>query len=237
MRHPVFNAGVFATAFITEEYPHGLVAADVPHEDLNLLAAIAIFTRRRYIDRAVTISNQLPGHQRQVGKGWVVLMEGRQYAFNVETIPGGYSLTTVDGGKTYDIVSDWLFRDLIFRGTCNGQPICMQVERSGMNYRITHHGKQVKATVITAKADRLLALMPEKPAPDLSKFLLSPMPGLLRELTVHEGQEVRVGEKLAIIEAMKMENILKAEKDGKVKRIAAQPGESLAVDQVIIEFE
>ena len=113
----------------------------------------------------------------------------------------------------------------------------MQVERSGMNYRITHHGKQVKATVITAKADRLLALMPEKPAPDLSKFLLSPMPGLLRELTVHEGQEVRVGEKLAIIEAMKMENILKAEKDGKVKRIAAQPGESLAVDQVIIEFE
>ncbi len=237
MRHPVFNAGVFTTAFIAEEYPHGLVAAEVLHEDLNLLAAIAIFTRRRYIDRAVTISNQLPGHQRQVGKGWVVLMEGRQYAFNVETIPGGYSLTTVDGGKTYDIVSDWLFRDLIFRGTCNGQPICMQVERSGMNYRITHHGKQVKATVITAKADRLLALMPEKPAPDLSKFLLSPMPGLLRELTVHEGQEVRVGEKLAIIEAMKMENILKAEKDGKVKRIAAQPGESLAVDQVIIEFE
>ena len=89
---------------------------------------------------------------------------------------------------------------------------------------------------MTAKADRLLALMPLKAAPDLSKFLLSPMPGLLREVAVHEGQKVRAGERLGIIEAMKMENILKAEKDAVVKRVVAQPGESLAVDQVIIEF-
>ena len=139
-------------------------------------------------------------------------------------------------GKRYDLVSDWQFRDLVFNGTCNGQQICLQIERSGLDYRISHFGKQVKAIVMTAKADRLLALMPVKAAPDMSKYLLSPMPGLLREVVVHEGQKVRAGERLGIIEAMKMENILKAEKDAVVKRIVAQPGESLAVDQVIIEF-
>ena len=113
----------------------------------------------------------------------------------------------------------------------------MQLERSGLEYRINHFGKQVRAVVLTAKADRLLALMPVKSPPDLSKFLLSPMPGLLREVSVHAGQKVRAGEKLAVIEAMKMENILKAEKDCLVRKIVTAAGESLSVDQVIIEFE
>jgi len=113
----------------------------------------------------------------------------------------------------------------------------MQLERAGHEYRISHFGKQVKAVVMSAKADRLLALMPVKTPPDLSKLLLSPMPGLLREVLVHIGQKVRAGEKLAVIEAMKMENILKAEKDCQVKRIVTEAGESLSVDQVIVEFE
>ena len=112
----------------------------------------------------------------------------------------------------------------------------MQVERDGLAYRISHYGKQVKAVVMTPKADLLLARMPVKLPPDLSKFLLSPMPGLLREILVQDKQQVRAGEKLAVIEAMKMENILKAEKDCLVKRIVAEPGEILSVDQVIIEF-
>ena len=234
MQHPRFVSGIFTTAFIAEEYPNGFVAADVPHDDPALLAAVAAFARRRYIDRAVQIGGQMGGHPRKVGQNWVVFIGDTHYPMTLGEIEGGYSI--VCEGKRYDIVSDWQFRDLVFNGTCNGQAICLQIERSGLDYRISHFGKQVKAIVMTAKADRLLALMPLKAAPDLSKFLLSPMPGLLREVAVHEGQKVRAGERLGIIEAMKMENILKAEKDAVVKRVVAQPGESLAVDQVIIEF-
>ena len=234
MQHPRFVSGIFTTAFIAEEYPNGFVAADVPHDDPALLAAVAAFARRRYIDRAVQIGGQMGGHPRKVGQNWVVFIGETHYPMTLGEIEGGYSI--VCEGKRYDIVSDWQFRDLVFNGTCNGQAICLQIERSGLDYRISHFGKQVKAIVMTAKADRLLALMPLKAAPDMSKFLLSPMPGLLREVAVHEGQKVSAGERLGIIEAMKMENILKAEKDAVVKRVVAQPGESLAVDQVIIEF-
>jgi propionyl-CoA carboxylase alpha chain len=235
MQHPRFVSGIFTTAFIAEEYPQGFIALEVPYEDPGLLAAVAAFARRRYIDRAVRISDQLLGHPRKVGNHWVVVIEGTNYPVVLEPIPGGYSITW--GEKRYDIVSNWLFRELVFRGTCNGQPICMQLERSGLEYRISHFGKQVKAVVMSAKADRLLALMPAKTPPDLSKYLLSPMPGLLREISVQTGQKVRAGEKLAVIEAMKMENILKAEKDCQVKKIITESGESLSVDQVIIEFE
>ena len=234
MQHPRFVSGIFTTAFIADEYPNGFVAADVPHDDPALLAAVAAFARRRYIDRAVQISGQMGGHSRTVGSNWVVFIGETHYPMTLGEIEGGYSI--VCEGKRYDLVSGWQFRDLVFSGTCNGQTICLQIERSGLDYRISHFGKQVRAVVMTAKADRLLALMPVKQAPDMSKFLLSPMPGLLREVVVHEGQKVRAGERLGIIEAMKMENILKAEKDAVVKRIVAQPGESLAVDQVIIEF-
>ena len=234
MQHPRFVSGIFTTAFISEEYPNGFVAADVPHDDPALLAAVAAFARRRYIDRAVKISGQMGGHPRKVGPNWVVFMGEKHYPMTLGEIDGGYSI--VCEGKRYDIVSDWQFRDLIFNGTCNGQQICLQIERSGLDYRISHFGKQVQAIVMTAKADRLLALMPVKVAPDMSKYLLSPMPGLLREIAVHEGQQVRAGERLCIIEAMKMENILKADKDAVVKRVVAHPGESLAVDQVVIEF-
>ncbi len=234
MQHPRFVSGIFTTAFIAEEYPNGFVAADVPHDDPALLAAVAAFARRRYIDRAVQISGQMGGHPRKVGQNWVVFIGETHYPMTLGEIEGGYSI--VCEGKRYDLVSDWQFRDLVFNGTCNGQQICLQIERSGLDYRISHFGKQVRAVVMTAKADRLLALMPVKAAPDMSKYLLSPMPGLLREVVVREGQKVRAGERLGIIEAMKMENILKAEKDAVVKRIVAQPGESLAVDQVIIEF-
>ncbi|MBN8451566.1 acetyl/propionyl/methylcrotonyl-CoA carboxylase subunit alpha [Accumulibacter sp.] len=235
MQNQRFLSGVFTTSFIAEEFPNGFDESCVVHEDPGLLAALAAFGRRRYIDRAVQISDQMPGHQRKVGKDWVVQMEGKDYPVSVVAIPGGYSVT--HGVDKYDLVSDWMFGELVFRGTCNGAPICLQLERIGLLYRVVHFGKQVKATVMTANAARMLALMPKKVPPDLSKFLLSPMPGLLREVSVADGQQVAAGEKLAVIEAMKMENVLKAERDCKVKKVVAAPGESLSVDQVIIEFE
>jgi propionyl-CoA carboxylase alpha chain len=235
MQHPRFVSGIFTTAFIAEEYPHGFIAADVPHDDPGLLAAVAGFARRRYIDRAVKISDQMPGHQRKVGSEWVVLMEDKQYPITVDSIPGGYAI--VHGQDRYELVSDWHFGQQTFNGTCNGSPVCMQLERVGLNYRLNHFGKRVDAMVMSSTAARLLSLMPKKVAPDMSRYLLSPMPGLLREVSVVAGQKVSAGEKLAVIEAMKMENILKAERDCTVRKIVSVSGESLSVDQVIIEFE
>ena len=235
LQHPRFCSGHFNTGFIAEEYPQGFDASMVPHADPTLLAAIATFARMRYIQRAVQIEGQMPGHGRNVAKDWVVVMGGRQYPVSVEQIDGGMMMRSDD--KAYCILSDWRFGDLLFKGTVNGEPVCMQLERRGLRYRISHFGLQVEPMVMTKHAAHLLSLMPVKLPPDLSKFLLSPMPGLLREVSVAVGQEVKAGEKLAVIEAMKMENVLKAEQDGTVKKIVASPGASLAVDEVIIEFE
>ena len=139
-------------------------------------------------------------------------------------------------GEKYEIRSPWQFGLPLYEGTLNGEPICMQVERIGLRYRVFHWGTQADLMVLTAHAAALQKLMPHKAPPDLSKFLLSPMPGLLAQICVAAGQEVKAGEKLAVIEAMKMENVLKAEQDGVVDELLAKPGESLAVDQAIIAF-
>jgi propionyl-CoA carboxylase alpha chain len=235
LQHPRFCSGNFNTGFIAEEYPSGFDPSMVPHDDPALLAAIATFARLAYIGRAVQTTGQLPGHGRKVSSEWVVLMGGKEYPVTAEAIPGGRLIT--HGDKHYRIVSDWKFGELIFRGLVNDQPICLQIERRGLRYRIAHFGLQVEPVVMTRKAATLLALMPAKLPPDLSRFLLSPMPGLLREVAVKVGQEVKAGERLAVIEAMKMENVLKAEQDCTVKKIVASAGSSLAVDEVIIEFE
>ena len=177
----------------------------------------------------------MPGHQYKVGGAWNVILGDVPHLVTVTSVPGGHQITYK--GETFTVISDWAFGYPIFRGTINGHDVCMQVERRGMHYRLFHWGTQVDVMVITARAAELYAFMPHKPPPDLSRFLVSPMPGLLTEVAVIEGQEVKAGEKLAVIEAMKMENVLRAEMDTKVKALLAKPGDSLAVDQHIIEFE
>jgi propionyl-CoA carboxylase alpha chain len=235
MQHPRFQSGNFTTAFIAEEYPKGFNASDVPHDDPALLLSVAAFVHRRYIDRAARVTGQLPGHELQVGDDWVVMRNGEQHLVTVIPAEGGYDV--VYKGETLKLRSDWKLGESLFTGTVNGEPFTMQVERHKLAYRLFHWGTQADLTVLRARAAELLAMMPEKQAPDMSKFLLSPMPGLLREVAVTVGQDVKAGEKLAVIEAMKMENILKAEQDGKVKKVSASAGESLSVDQIIIEFE
>jgi propionyl-CoA carboxylase alpha chain len=128
-------------------------------------------------------------------------------------------------------------RETAVRGACDGAAFSVQVERAGLNYRVAHNGAQLEMRVLTPRAAELYALMPVKARPDMSKFLLSPMPGLLVDVAVKPGQAVRAGERLAVIEAMKMENILVATQDKTVLRVPAAKGDTLAVDQVIVEFE
>jgi propionyl-CoA carboxylase alpha chain len=234
MQHPRFQSGKFNTGFIAEEFPKGFSAESLVHEDPLLLAAVAAFARRRYIDRATRTSGQLRGHERKVGNEWTVLMGGRKYDLTLTPIGGGY--TVAHDGQSCELRSNWRLGELIFRGTWNNEPVCLQLERLGLKYRVTHWGTQADMMVMTGRAAELLALMPDKPKPDLSKFLLSPMPGLLTDLALKPGQEIKAGEKLAVIEAMKMENILKADQDCVVAEVMAKKGDSLAVDQPIVRF-
>ena len=185
IQHPRFVAGDFHTGFIAEEFPKGFHPSNLIHEEPLLLAAVAAYARRRYIDRAVRITGQLKGHGRRVGSDWVVLMQGQKFPLSLTLVDGGCDVTYE--GKTHALRTDWRLGDILLRGTWNGEPICLQVERMGLKYRVFHWGTQVDAIVMTARAAELLALMPDKPPPDLSKFLLSPMPGLLTEVAVKVG--------------------------------------------------
>ncbi len=239
MQHPGFHSGIFDTGFIPKEYPKGFDASMVPHDDPALLVSVAAYVYRAFTDRSASITGQLQGHERLVSDNWMVVRldaSGNQHhPVTARLVDGGYDIEY--GGKHYELRSEWKLGQSLFVGTCNGQEFTLQVERHKTRYSLFHWGTRADFMVMSARAAELLALMPEKQAPDLSKFLMSPMPGLLREVAVKAGQEVKAGEKLAVIEAMKMENILKADQDCKVKKISAAAGESLSVDQIIIEFE
>jgi propionyl-CoA carboxylase alpha chain len=234
VQHPRFVAGDFNTSFLAEEFPKGFHAPSLSHREPVLQAAAAAYARRRYIDRAVRITGQLKGHARRVGADWVVLMQGRKYPLSLTLVNAGADVT--HEGKTHALRTQWRLGDILLRGTWDGEPICLQIERLGLKYRVFHCGTQVDAIVMTARAAELLALMPDKPPPDLSQFLISPMPGLLAEVAVTVGQEVRAGETLVVIEAMKMRNLLTAENDCVVAELLARPGDSLMVDQPILRF-
>ena len=240
LAHPKFVAGDFNTGFIAEQYPKGFTLESVQHEDPNFLLALAVALNRRVLARSAGISGQLRGHELQIGADFVVVQidaAGARRQTPATVRVDGDAFVVVIAGKTYAIRLGGHLRDVAVSRSVNGKPFSAQIERLMLAYRVTHHGAQVEVRVLSPRAAELHALMPFKEPPDLSKFLLSPMPGLLVDVAVQPGQAIRAGEKLAVIEAMKMENILVASRDGIVAKVMASKGESLAVDQVIMEFE
>ncbi|MBV8380497.1 MAG: acetyl/propionyl/methylcrotonyl-CoA carboxylase subunit alpha [Paucibacter sp.] len=247
LAHPDFQAGNFNTGFIAQHYAGGFKAEDVPHDDPDFLIALAGFIRRKAREREAGISGQLPGHEVHIDSDYVgVVNEGGgkagRHPIHVAEFVGhrGEALVRV-GGKRFQIVSRSRLNDVRIEGLVNGKPFVAQADRgtpkNPLAYRIQHQGRSVVVNVMSPRASELLELMPFKAPPDTSKQLLSPMPGLLVQVAVQVGQQVQAGERLAAIEAMKMENILVAERDGKVVAIEAKVGESLAVDQPILRFE
>jgi len=195
---------------------------------------------RRVLERSAGISGQLRGHEMRIGTDFVVVQTdavGNRSRTAASVRRNGAVFEVEVEGKPYAITFDGHLRDIAVHGTVNGAPYSAQIERLMLAYRITHHGAQVEVRVLSPRAAELNALMPFKAPPDLSRYLLSPMPGLLVDVAVQPGQAIRAGERLATIEAMKMENILVALRDGVVAKVLAGKGESLAVDQVIMEFE
>ena len=239
LAHPKFASGDFNTGFIAEHYGKGFRAEDVPHDDPDFLVALAAAAYRRYRERASRISGQLPGHELRIGEDFVAVVKGEAGQHRhvpVRIRPGGTLVIELEG-KSYELAKDWSFGGIRAGGLCNGRPFTAQIEREGLWTRVAHNGRRIDAMLLSARASELLRVMPYKAPADMSKFLLSPMPGLLVQVAVKPGQAVQAGERLAVIEAMKMENVLVAQQDGTVKELLAGQGESLAVDQPILSFQ
>jgi propionyl-CoA carboxylase alpha chain len=220
---------------IGEEYPDGFHPADAPHQNPSIFISVAASMLRGYRDRAAQIDGQLRGHERRVPTEWVVVMNNEHHPVTVVAAQGGFDVEYK--GKTYAVRSDWEFGQHLFSGTLNGEEIFVQVERDNQTYRLFHGGSQADVSIVTPRVAELLEYMPVKVKPDMSRYLLSPMPGLLVSLAVKEGDTVKAGEELAVLEAMKMENTLYAQRDGVVTKINFKPGASLAVDDQIMELE
>jgi propionyl-CoA carboxylase alpha chain len=247
LAHGKFATGDFNTGFIAENYAGGFKASDVTHDDPDFLAALAAYVNRRALQRSAGISGQLSGHEFKVGEKFVVVELGaegatKQQPATVSDFQAQSGSSVVEtAGKRYEICSgNWHLGGTRIRGTVNGQPFAAQVERGvGKNplaIRISHNGARLDALVLSPRTAELHALMPYKAPPDMSRYVLSPMPGLLVEVAVQVGQKVQAGERVAVIEAMKMENVLFAAADGVVGKVLAAKGESLSVDQPIVEF-
>jgi propionyl-CoA carboxylase alpha chain len=246
LAHPQFVSGQFNTGFIAEHYGKGFHSEDVPHNDPDFLAALAAFVRRKSRERAANLSGQLPNYGVQVGSNYTVVVLGAQgqhryVPVHIDEVAGkpGSAVVTI-GERTYAIESDSRLNDVRIQGTVNGHPFTAQVERgtakNPLALVVQHNGTKIESLVMSPRMAELHRLMPYKAPPDMSKYVLSPMPGLLVEVAVQPGQKVQAGERVAVIEAMKMENVLFAAADGVVAKVLAGKGESLSVDQPIVEF-
>jgi len=248
LQHPRFVSGDFTTGFIAEEYPDGFKKDSVQPADPKRLSALAAFMRYRYLEHIKMIEGQLAGHEMIVAKKFVVVTGKRvgskddqiEVAVRVEHKDNVYSvyIDEPEGVSRYDIVSNWRPGEICMRATINGtNKITAQVERRGNKYHLVLDGAQFECLVLSPLGAEMQRHMPVKVPPDTSKLVMSPMPGLLTQITVKVGEAVTAGQKLAAIEAMKMENTLTAAQDGVVAEICAKEGDSLAVDQLIIRFE
>ena len=240
MNRPRFVEGRLSTGFIAEEYPDGFHASDVVHDDPSILVAVAASMHYAYQQRAAAITGQHSGHERAVSQDWSVLLGKKIVPVSVTQVDGGFDVDIRARGftkTTVEVRSDWTLGETVFEGAVNGQDVIIQSERMAVGYRLLHAGSQADLRVLSQKGAELYLLMPEKQAADTSKLLMSPMPGLLLSVSVEVGQEVKAGEELAVVEAMKMENVLRATQDGTINEVAAKAGDSLAVDQVILSFE
>ncbi|RUM35628.1 MAG: acetyl/propionyl-CoA carboxylase subunit alpha [Desulfobulbus sp.] len=234
--HAGFISGDISTNFIAEEFPEGFNDTTVEVDEPLLPVVVAGIVHRLFMDRAAHISGQLAGHERRVQDRWVVIIEDQYHPLCVKPFQGDWSYMVECHSQQFQVKTDWNFCQHLFRGNINNKNFCFTIRRDGISYQLSRHGLCTRATVVTPATAELYKIMPRKKRADLSKFLLAPMPGLLVKLTAREGQEVKAGDELAVIEAMKMENVLRAPADGIVDKIVAGRGDSLTVDQVIMEF-
>ena len=236
MDHPKFIAGEMTTAFIAEEYPDGFEGVTLPDAELRRIAAACAAMHRVAEIRRARVSGRMDNHERKVGSDWNVRLQGQDFDVVTKADPKGATVEFADGAEVR-VSGAWTPGDQLAVMTVDDAPLVLKVGKVSGGFRIRTRGADLKVHVRTPRQAELAALMPEKLPPDTSKMLLCPMPGLVVKLDVEVGDEVQEGQALCTIEAMKMENILRAEKKGVVSKVNAGAGDSLAVDDVIMEFE
>ena len=236
MDHPRFEKGDITTAFIAEEYPEGFQGATLDDALLRRVAAALAAMNRVAEIRRTRISGTIDHHERKVGDDWVVTLGGSRHDVTIHADRDGSTVVFGDGASLR-VTSDWTPGMPLARLMVDGRPLVMKVAKIPMGFRVRLRGADLRTHVRTPRQAELAALMPEKAPPDTSRYLLCPMPGLVVRIAVSEGDEVQEGQALATVEAMKMENILKAERRARVKKITATAGASLKVDDIIMEFE
>ncbi len=236
MDHPRFREGRLTTAFIAEEYPDGFSGVEPATDDARKLTAIAAFINLRVQKRSVLISGAMDNHRRVVGRDWVVTLAGNSFPIAVRE-EGGSIVVGFSDGPSISVASDWLPGRHHAEFTVGNEVLGVKTAPAATGYRLRWRGMDVVAYVRTPRIAELALLMPEKLPPDTSKMLLCPMPGVITTVSVKAGDQVEAGQALATVEAMKMENVLRAERKAIVRRIAAEAGASLAVDELIMEFE
>jgi propionyl-CoA carboxylase alpha chain len=236
MDHPIFIAGEMTTAFIAEEYPDGFEGVELAADELRRIAAALAAMHRVAEIRRARVSGRMDNHERKVGSDWNVALQGQSFDVTIAADQDGATVGFPDG-DTLRVCGDWTPGDQLAVMTVGEVPLVLKVGKISGGFRVRTRGADLRVHVRTPRQAELARLMPEKQAPDTSKMLLCPMPGLVVKLDVAVGDAVHDGQALCTIEAMKMENILRAEKNGVVSKINASAGDSLAVDDVILEFE
>jgi propionyl-CoA carboxylase alpha chain len=240
MNHPRWREGKLSTGFIAEEYPRGFSAGAPEGEIARRLAAVAAAIDHVLGERKRQISGQMNGRLVQRERRRAVWLDREEVALDVAREADGIAVRFIGGdglpGNPHNLVSNWVPGEPVWQGTIDGQFVAMQVRPINNGFRLAHQGFEVPIYVFTETEATSARLMPVVSAADTGKKLLCPMPGLVVSIAVSEGQEVKAGETLAVVEAMKMQNVLRAERDGTVKKIHAAPGATLAVDALILEF-
>ncbi|MEO1238819.1 MAG: biotin/lipoyl-containing protein, partial [Pseudomonadota bacterium] len=234
--HPKFVSGDITTAFIEEEYPEGFQGVTLDDVSLKRVAAAAVSMFRVAEIRRTRVSGRMDNHERKVGTVWNITLGSADFDVVIDPRPGGATVEFEDG-TDLDVEGDWTPGDTLATMLVGDTPLTLKVDEITSGLRLRTRGAELMTRIRTPRQAELARLMPEKVAPDMSKYLLCPMPGLVVKIDVSEGDEVQEGQALATVEAMKMENILRAERKGVVKSIKAEAGASLAVDDVIMEFE
>ncbi|MEN8833837.1 biotin/lipoyl-containing protein, partial [Pacificibacter sp.] len=235
MDHPRFVSGNITTAFIEEEYPDGFEGAPLEQAQLDKIAVASAAMYRVAEIRRSRISGRMGNHERVVGADWVVQIADQDFPVHIDADKSGANVTL--GDAVLRVESDWVPGQTLASVTVDGVAVTLKVSDISGGFRIRNRGADLKVYVRTPRAAELSKYMLEKVAADTSKLLLCPMPGLIVGIDVAVGDEIQEGQTLCTVEAMKMENILRAERKGVVSKINASAGDSLAVDEVIMEFE
>jgi propionyl-CoA carboxylase alpha chain len=242
MAHPRFVAGELTTNFIAEEFGEKFVPEETVHNDFGMLVSVAAMMHRREVERNNKIigreiaGSYLKREKYQYGDNWIAIINNESHPIRIAVAEGPVIEVHTDG-KSYVIESDWKSGRALFYGLVNNEEVCMRMERTGKGFLMHHAGFQGEIRIISSLAAELLSRMPVKKLADTSKKLLSPMPGLLVSLEVSIGDEVKIGDALAVVEAMKMENQLFSEGEGVVLKTHLEPGDSLEVGQIILELK